>query len=167
VALDEGDGRADADDMRDDRDDCVRPRERRGMAGGKRHHDPVHEGVNENAVNWAVKKRLARHESEFAAGEIKYGSGGERYEVMNSQAERSRGNSAVERFVAEKTGGDSAEKAGGLYSFQVPGDESGGDVHASAKQAGPKDRGKRARFFGEIGDGRRIHGLIFFTLRCS
>src|ERR1700733_3220021 len=133
VALDEGDGRADTNDVRKNGDDCVGPRERCGMAGGERHHDPIHESVNENAVDRAVEKWLARHESEFAAGEIKYGGGGEGYEVMNSQTERGSGNSAVERFIAEKACGDSAKKPDGLHAFQVPGDECGGDVHASAE----------------------------------
>jgi len=79
VGLDEGDGRADADDMREDGDDCVGPRKWGGMARGERHDHPIHKSVNEDAVDRAVKKWLARHESEFTAGEIKYGGGGEGY----------------------------------------------------------------------------------------
>jgi hypothetical protein len=159
VALDKGDGRAYANDVREDGDNCVGPRERGGMAGGERHHDPIHERVNEDAVERAVDEWLAHHECEFAAGEIKYGGGGEGHEVMNSQAKRGGGNSTVERFIAEKACGDSAEKSGGLHALQAPGDECGGDVHASAEKAGPEDGGERARFFGKVGDGWRIHVL--------
>ncbi len=111
------------------------------MTGRKRHHDPIHEGVNEDAVDWTGEKWLARHEGELAADDVKNGGGGEGYEVMNSQTERGRGNSAVERFIAEKACGDSAEKAGGLHSFGVPGDERGGNIHASAEETGPENSG--------------------------
>ena len=80
---------------------------------------------------------------------------------MNSETERGRGNSAVEGFIAEKTCGDSAEKAGGLHSLQVPGDESGGDVHASTEQAGPEDRGQSAGILAGIDCGCWVHVLNF------
>src|ERR1700734_251083 len=98
VALDKSDGRADADDVCEDGDDCVGPRERGRVAGGERHHDPIHKSINEDAVDWPVDEWLASHESEFAAGEVKYGGGGEGHGVMNSQTKRGGGNSTVERF---------------------------------------------------------------------
>ena len=75
--LDEGYGRANTDDMRDDGDDRVEPGKLSGRARGERHDDPVHEKVNENAVDWAVDEWLANHEGELAAGDIENRGGAE------------------------------------------------------------------------------------------
>ena len=90
AGLHDGDGRADTNYVRDDGYDRVEPGKFSWRARRKRHHDPVHEKVDEDAVNRAVDEWLTDHESQLAAGEIKKRGGAEGNEEMDCETEKSR-----------------------------------------------------------------------------
>ncbi len=86
----------------------------------RRQHAPIHHNVYPNAVNDAGYKRLFRQERYLATRQVKDGYHHERNEEMKRQTKGGACQSALVRFRAEQSSGDSLQSSLKSYAALPP-----------------------------------------------
>jgi hypothetical protein len=118
---------------------------KRGKRGWQ--HKPIHHNVNADPVQHTGHNRMNRQKFDPPAGQVKNRYNHKRNEKMESQAEASRYQSAVERVRPQQPSGDSLQSAPRAYAALPPDYECGRDIQNTDDQTGSEDCAKRFGFF--------------------